>query len=434
MLGIIILVVALIIEVGCMIYSLKTKEMQNSLKHVIRLVSFVLVCVLILSQVIHWSFRWELFFIVLLIQCLVSVVFFVRKSRPNKPYKKKRVIMAFLGRGVLLTAVLIPAILFPQYDPIAVTGCYAVKTESYTLTDKNRIESYSDAGGNRNVTIQFWYPDTDTKNETYPLVVFSHGSFGFRGSNYSAFVDLASNGYVVCSIDHTYNAFFTKQTDGQMVIVNNNFMNDVMAVQNNDYDAGKTYQLTHEWLKLRTDDMNFVLDTIRDNTKRENAGEVYSLMDTNKIGLFGHSIGGATAAELGRERQDIDAVIVIDGTMIGEEVGFENGKALLDRTQYPIPILNIYNEQHYVEASANAEIYGNMVASANAINADQVMFKGAGHLNFTDLPLYSPCLARMLGTGNIDSRYCIETMNRIMCDYFDYYLKNTDKLTLSSEY
>ncbi|MGE4272716.1 MAG: LytTR family transcriptional regulator DNA-binding domain-containing protein [Desulfitobacterium sp.] len=54
---------------------------------------------------------------------------------------------------------------------------------------------YDDTGSYRNVTIQFWYPEKQQEDETYPLLLFSHGSFGFRGSNYSTFMELASHGY-----------------------------------------------------------------------------------------------------------------------------------------------------------------------------------------------------------------------------------------------
>jgi len=434
MLGIIVLFAALEIEVGFMIYRLKTKANHNFSKHIITFLSFILFCLFILFQVIKWSFRWELLLGVLLIQAVIGIVFFIRRSTPNKTFTKKRVIFACIGHCLLLTIAIIPAIVFPQYEPAAITGQYSVKTQSYTLTDVNRIEAYSDTGENRKVTIQFWYPETETKTETYPLVVFSHGAFGFRGSNYSTFMELASNGYVVCSIDHTYQAFYTKQMDGKIKTVNSAFLNDALAIENDDYHDEKTYDVTHEWLKLRTDDMNLVLDTILENAKKENVDDVYGRIDINRIGLFGHSLGGATAAELGRERKDIDAVIVIDGTMIGEEVDFVNGKAVLNSDLYPIPILNIYNEQHYADASDNAEIYANMVASANAIDAHQVVFKGAGHLNFTDLPLFCPFLAQQLGTGNIDSIYCIETMNGVVLNYFNYYLKNSDRLTVLNEY
>jgi hypothetical protein len=97
-------------------------------------------------------------------------------------------------------------------------------------------------------------------------------------------------------------------------------------------------------------------------------------------------------------------------------------------------MLNIYNEEHYNEALQGKETYDNMVATANAVDARQVVVAGSGHLNFTDLPMFSPFLASLLGTGEVDSRYCIETMNQIVLDYFNYYLKDAKELNLQEEY
>lgn len=437
MIGTIILLVVLGIEIGLMIYSLKEKEPHKRSRHITRLVTFGLFVLLLIFQVIHWSFQWIPLFVVLLIQAIFSGLHFMRKnSTLGKPFKTSRTILATLVRCLLLTFVIVPALVFPQYEELPVTGPYTVQTESYTLTDPDRIESFSDTGEQRKVTLQFWYPENHQTNETFPLVVFSHGSFGFRGSNYSTFMELASHGYVVASIDHTYHSFFTKQTDGKTILVNNDFMNDAMAIQSESstYSEEEIFDMTHQWLKLRTDDMNLVLDTILENASKENVGDVYQIIDTTQIGLFGHSLGGATAAELGRQRADINAVIVVDGTMLGEEIDFVNGKAVLNQEPYPVPLLNIYNEQHYADASAAGENYGNILASTHAADAHQVVFKGSGHLNFTDLPLFSPFLAGMLGTGEIDSRYCIETMNEVVLNYFDFYLKDSGKLDLQEQY
>jgi pimeloyl-ACP methyl ester carboxylesterase len=180
--------------------------------------------------------------------------------------------------------------------------------------------------------------------------------------------------------------------------------------------------------------MNFVLSEILKNASAENPQGVYRLINTEEIGLFGHSLGGATAAKLGRERKDINAVIVIDGTMLGEEVGFENGHAVLNHEAYPVPILNFYNQSHYDEASRLGTDYNNLSASANAVESYNVVIRGSGHLNFTDLPLFSPFLARLLGTGEVDSRYCIETMNQAVLEFFNHTLKDTGDLHLKTEY
>lgn len=456
--GIAILVLALVIELAFAVICLTTKSSQKRIRSIIYLASLAVFGLAVIVKVVDYSFRWTSLLFLLLIQAIVALAFFIKRSSPLIPFKTSRAILLLVFRSLLMVAVLIPVILFPQYEPLTVSGPAAVATYSETLTDTSRSEGYGTTDENRRITIQFWYPATAAQDIDYPLVVFSHGAFGFRGSNYSTFAELASHGYVVCSIDHTYHSFFTKQTDGRTTIVDLNFMNDAIAVTNQDYDEAKTYELTQTWLDLRVADMNFVLDTILDqvatsaasdaanSTAAESAdtaaaghastpaADVYSLIDTQKIGLFGHSMGGATSAALGRERNDIDAVIILDGTMLGEAVDFQDGAEVLNQEAYPVPLLDVFAEDHYNQALANPESYANMVAGKNGLDTRRTVIYGSGHLNFTDLPLFSPALAKQLGTGTIDPRFCIETMNHIVLEYFDTYLKGDAMLDVRDEY
>ena len=72
-------------------------------------------------------------------------------------------------------------------------------------------------------------------------------------------------------------------------------------------------------MKLRTDDMNFVIDTILEKAKSDN-NPIYQHINTEKIGVFGHSMGGAASVWLGRERNDISAVVNIDAPFFSELV------------------------------------------------------------------------------------------------------------------
>ena len=434
MLGIITLLIALSVQIGFLIYRMVTKNRQTKVKHIIRITAFTLFSILLLAGVYWWGFRWLRLFFLLAIQAVLSVIYFIKQHKTEKEYRAIATMLSGISGSILLTFFILPGILFPQLQQVAPTGSYTVDTTSVTLTDTSRIESFSETGENRKLTVQFWYPDVQTGSDTFPLVVFSHGSFGYRGSNLSTFEDLASNGYVVCSIDHSYHAFFAQHTDGSSTLVNSEFLNDAINITNNAYDQATTYRKTHEWLDLRTGDMDFVIDSVLKNTTGEIPGYIYSLINAEKIGLSGHSLGGATAAQLGRERSDVDAVIVIDGTMIGEEISLENGQSVLNQEPYPVPLLNLYNDSHYEDALQLGTEYNNISATTHAVKAYDVVIRDSGHLNFTDLPLFSPTLARMLGTGEVDSRYCIKTMNQVVLEFFDNTLKDSGKLHLQTEY
>ncbi len=434
MIGIITIIIALSLQIGLLIYRLATKNRQTKLKHILRIASFIIFSLSSAAGIYWWGFRWMGLFILLAILAIFSVIHFVKKPKAEKQFKSFTAVLSCINWCIFLTFMILPGILFPQLDQVGATGPYTVDTTSITFVDASRTEPFSNTGENRKLTVQFWYPAVEAASDKFPLAIFSHGSFGYRGSNLSTFSDLASNGYVVCSIDHSYHAFFSQHDDGSVTPVNMDFLNDAVNITNDQYDEQTTYDKTHEWLDLRTSDMDFILDCILSNATSEIPKPLHTLIDQEKIGLFGHSLGGAAAAQLARERTDVDAVIVVDGTMIGEEIAFEDGQGILSTEAYPVPLLNMYNDSHYEDAKQQGTAYNNFSASSNAIEAYDIVIRGSGHLNFTDLPLFSPALAGMLGTGDADARYCIETMNQCVLRFFNYTLKDHKELQLQSEY
>ena len=433
MLGIITLLIALIAQIGLLIYRLATKNRQTKFKHILRISAFTLFSLLLVTGVYSFGFRWMGLFLFLAVLTIISAINFARKPKAEKKFNILKAVLSCINGCILLAFCILPGILFPQFKPVAPTGPYAVDTTSITFVDEERVDPYSETGEFRKLTVQFYYPDVKDNAEKFPLAVFSHGSFGYRGSNLSTFEELASNGYVVVSIDHSYHAFFSQHTDSSTTLVNTEFLNDAVNITNNVYDAKTTYEKTQMWLDLRAADMDFILEKVL-NKDGEIPNSVYSLINTEKIGLLGHSLGGAAAAKLGRDRLDVDAVAVIDGTMLGEEIAFENGQPVLTSDIYPVPLLNLYNDSHYEDAKLLGTAYNNLSASAHATEAYDVVIRSSGHLNFTDLPLFSPTLARMLGVGDVDSRYCIETMNQVVLDFFNHALKDYSELQLQSEY
>lgn len=97
--------------------------------------------------------------------------------------KKKNKGFIIAGSVILvlvLMIVLIPKILFTDYEGLPTSGDYAVKTVSAITIDESRLESFEADGSNREVPVYFYYPDTEGKKEkSFPLVIFSHGAFGY---------------------------------------------------------------------------------------------------------------------------------------------------------------------------------------------------------------------------------------------------------------
>lgn len=357
------------------------------------------------------------------------------KSEKDSDRKKIIVRCVKIAAIIFSIVVLMRIILFPPYKQPVITGSHEVTTEIFTWEDQSRVETFTDTGENRALTVKFWYPKEEGR---YPLVVFSHGAFGVIDSNYSTCMELASNGYVVASVAHPYHAMLVEDVNGKVTIVDMDFFKSVYegAGTRDPEEEEKNYLKYKEWMALRTADENFVLDTILSKAEKGEAGP-FCLIDTEKIGLFGHSMGGASSVALGRERDDIDAVIDLEGTMLGEFVGFENGVEQFNEEPYPVPVLDVNSDRVHEEADAIALEgfeYVNFYVGKRAVDYREVVFQGAGHLNFTDLPLVSPVLAKLLGVGKVDARTCIENVNEVVLAWFDYYLKDKGELNIRAEY
>ena len=396
------------------------------------------------------NMKWRFFgaLIVLAVRLLIAgIVWLVMRKRSNGLRKKPVTVISCVLSVVLIAFSLVPAFIFTNYSGLPTTGEYKVIETSVIFVDKNRVDEFENDGSYREVPAHFYYPE-NAEGE-YPLVIFSHGAFGYYQSNFSTYAELASNGYIVVALDHPHHAFFTTDTDGKTVTVDTDFIEDVIKI-NEDTSDEDVYTISQSWLKLRVDDENFVLDTIETAKRNKSIDEswhtddqtgiisVLEHTDTEKIGLMGHSLGGATAVALGRERSDIDAVIDLDGTMLGEIKGVENGKNVYYSEPYPVPVLDFTKETDYNDReqykSEKGYPYVNEYVTDNAKVSKTVVFNGVKHMDFTDLPLISPFLASMLGSGDADHEETLTTVNGIVLNWFDYYLKNEGTLDIKAQY
>ncbi|MEZ4726948.1 MAG: hypothetical protein R3E79_07425 [Caldilineaceae bacterium] len=251
--------------------------------------------------------------------------------------------------------------------------------------------------------------------------------------NLSTFQDLASNGYVVCSIDHPYHALYTSGDDGRRITVDPSFLQEVIDVNRGKYDEATQFQIEQKWLQLRTADIHFVLDMIRAQSQDTDVDPVYHRIDLEKIGLMGHSLGGASSAQVAREQNDVDAVINLDADLYGEYLAYVDGQYVLHDTIYPVPLLTIYADD-MVRLLGAIQDPNDVVAVKHVITtapyAYEIHLPSTNHMSLTDLPLISPFLVSVInasvpkGGGDARDAYAtIEEMNEIILAFFNAYLK-----------
>lgn len=399
----------------------------------------VLYLVMLIAPGIDMSFRFMGLFILLLLRIIIAFIgmMIIRKKEDKSKHPAMMILSALLS-AALISCSLIPSFIISDYSGLPVSGEYDVAEANAILIDKSRTESFEADGSNREVPVYFYYPSNAAEGEKFPLVIFSHGAFGYYQSNYSTYAELASNGYVVVSTEHPYHSLFTTDTNGNTIIADSSFLNGVMAINAEGVSEETAYELSSQWFKLRADDINFVIDSVKSAADANALPEYWyaqqsediitalAMTDTDKIGVMGHSLGGAASVSLGRTRSDISAVIDLDGTMLSEVTGVENERKIINSEPYTTPLLSFDNEEHHFSALAAREDdipYANNIVHDNAVCGYRTYIVGTGHMNYTDLPMFAPPLAKMLGTGSTDPEECMLTVNSITLEFFDCFLK-----------
>lgn len=356
------------------------------------------------------------------------------KVKENKKTSKKIwIVLAIIAGIILAAAVVIPKLLFPAYQEPVVTGDHQVQEELFTWVDESRVETFSDTGEKRALTVKFWYPKEEGN---YPLVVFSHGAFGVIDSNYSTCKELASNGYVVASIAHPYHAMFVEDANGKVTIADMDFVKQVYggSSEYSEEAERQMYESEKEWMALRTADEHFVLNTILSKAKEKEEG-AFALIDEEKIGLFGHSMGGASSVQLGRERDDIDAVIDLEGTMLGEYTGFENGFEIYNEEPYTVPVLDVNSKAvrddiEKLENEHDGWQYVNDYFGQRATDYREVVFDGAGNI-FT--PMVSVILAVGVAVVFVTVYFVLWLLDRKSAKLFNQQLKQFQEMEKKKE-
>lgn len=486
--GVTLLLILAGLEIGLCIWTIRKKDKKSGWavnRFWVSLIQWGVIALLLLLPIGNKSLRFAACFLILSIRLTLDLIRFllVKKLRG-----KVHVIFATVLSCILLALSLIPVFVFTGYDGMETTGEYEVGMVSAILTDASRLETFENDGSHREVPIYVYYPEKLKSGSGeiaadggFPLVLFSHGAFGYYQSNSSTYLELASHGYVVISMDHPYHSFFTKDTAGKTVLVDGNFIQSALYIGNakdGEVPEEEIFETTRDWMNLRVADASFVLDEVEKQVREHKVGllgedpsqgageslsmekgyvsgkseclgeawyvkkdaeaqkllQVLSKIDLEKIGMMGHSLGGATSVTIGRIRGDVKAVIDLDGTMLGEELAYENGAYQYVKEPYPVPLLAINQESHQEDIEKYGTLYVNGWVLANAKDGSYTYFKGSKHMNFTDLPLFSPFLASKLGVGDIDAKECIKTTNALVLQFFDHYLKGQGEFHVSEYY
>ena len=327
-------------------------------------------------------------------------------------------------------------------------GQYIIGTDVFTWEDTYRDEWFTkDKIDTRKIVVQIWYPASEKSDslypymdnadiriqsiserigkgkglikpasqvktntyykakpidEKFPLILFSHGLGGYKTQNLINIETLVSEGYIVIAPDHTYDATITIFEDGTSI----------------GFEAGLPDEVSPEefWatripqINTRSSDMSFLIDRLQ--TMKNYS--VYNSIDFNKIGIFGHSFGGATSVVSSWNDTRISACLNLDGWFVpivdeiintGLKIPFcYIGQESWENTPLNYPKLNTF----YKNCSDDTYI---------------LKIKKTHHFDYADMPYFSS-VGRMVSSGkNVDKHFTMRLSN-LITGFFNEYLKN----------
>ena len=354
-----------------------------------------------------------------IITLLVSFLSVSNRQKLIKNVMLKR--MVNVPTIIAIVFIAFAVVLFPDLGSIKTTGEYSYTHSVLELTDTSRLEDYKSDGCFRKLSVLVYYPDSDgIENNTCPLIVFSHGGISTKTSNLSLYKELASYGYVVVSIDHTYHSLST-EVGGKKIYIDSGYMKELIT-EDSHSDIENSYALFQKWMKLRTEDINFVLDTFIRNAA-EDGNSFYALINVKNIGVAGHSLGGSAALGVARQRDDIKAVLAMESPYMCDITGIDGNDFIWNARPYSSAVMNIYSDSGYPLIETDNKYVQNKNMYQNE-NVENYYIRGSNHYTLTDLVRTSPILCAILGGGYKKSGYdTLEFINQKSLVFFDKYLK-----------
>jgi hypothetical protein len=218
--------------------------------------------------------------------------------------------------------------------------------------------------------------------------------------------ELASHGYVVVGMEHTYGAAVTVFADGDVAYNNPAALPDELPDAEYDQAARR---LVQQWIG----DMATALDSLEAENRGQPAGLLTGMLDPGAVGVMGHSTGGAAAVEFCTADARCDAGLTMDVWMT----------PVLESTLaggVPRPFLFLSSESW--PTTKNRTLFGELRQRSDP--ADRaITILGSDHYDFTDLPALTP-LAHALGLkGPIAGTRVQHIVNTYAQAFFDARLK-----------
>ncbi|MBN2879016.1 MAG: dienelactone hydrolase family protein [Clostridia bacterium] len=447
----------------------------------IKLMPFAAIAAMMLNIIIE-GYRWQMVPIYIFSVCclIIGIVELLLKKDIRVKSKFIRVLYVVFA-FIAYFASLIWPLLLPVVDLPAPHGEYGVGTISFRMIDYEREEIYTEEKGDaRNFLVTAWYP-TDVKDgevekywdeqgitgkaysinsgmgtfwyshlslsktnsignapvssleDTYPVIIYSPSFYGLNSENTMLFEELASNGYIVFSISHSYETIVSIYPDGEVIygdlsyfseVYDDNYLKEEQLYK--EYEAASSREekeriigeiltvddSSTKTIEIRTEDVLFLLDEIERMNSENN---IFSTkLNLDNIGIIGWSFGGATAEEACMMDDRIKAGVNIDGWPYGQQ--FASGAEI----EQPFMIIQSDSDEE-MEEIIGESIYGKIAGPAYYMKISDTT-----HLNFWDFPMFFDIYKYIGYWGTMDAKRLNTIHREYTIGFFNKYLKGED--------
>ncbi|HEX6553313.1 MAG TPA: hypothetical protein VF026_11165 [Ktedonobacteraceae bacterium] len=407
------------------------------------------------------------------------------KRTPKGTHKLRKTALALLLIVLLMSLTLSLGVIsgligihFPQ-----LTGSYAVGKANYDLVDPSRREPFgSDAQARREIMVTVYYPAHAPANAqpapyaegkmadqlasfahvpavalplihshayehvpvaggTFPVVLFSPG-IGVLPLEYTSLVeDLASHGYVVAMISPTYSVAATVFPDGRVALISEaGFRSENEPPGTSDAQTNKDRNaIGSVWVA----DARFTLDQLT----KLNADDplLKGHLNLAEVGMYGHSFGGATAAEVCQIDPRFKACLNMDGTAFSMTNSSQIRQPFMwMASDYSQVTDSLLQQVHLTRAEFNAKIQQRDQQRETFVHSLKqgyvFVLKGSTHNTYiTDEALIGSTMVGSVvpglkdGLATIDGTRAVTVIDAYVSAFFGLFLKHQDTPLLKGD-
>ena len=279
-----------------------------------------------------------------------------------------------------------------------------IKLRSKTIAAAGNLPSFFPSHLNFVKTNSYFEIPCKNKKGGLPTVIFSHGITGSRHLHQVLFEHLSSQGYVVVALDHSYDCNLTIFPDGRIADYRSEITGNPDSVR-----------IRNKQINTRTKDIVFVLNQITKIHHGNLKSKLNGKLNLEKIAVGGHSYGGATAIQSAKTDKRIKTCFVLDGWInplpkATIEQGLQKpilfmGRPSWEDSDYP----DNYNLLYQLFSNSSAPSYN-------------IIIKNTLHLDYTDIPLYSPIIKYVMDVGDLPFSTSHKLINNLIFTFLESHL------------